>query len=226
MKIEKNNTPLVSILVCVFNRKNLIERALNSILSQSFKNYEVIIVDDGSNDGVEEVIFPYLKKYNNFKYIRHSNRNLPLSKNTGILLAQGKYLTFLDSDDEYTGEHMQKMVTFMENNPDYDLVHSSPRIVGDKEDFWVIDARDETKLININDCAVGPTFFGKREVFTKLNGFNDLFWGDDFNFFDRLIDSDIFKSCKLFEKTYVYYRNIEESMTNSAKKSYQLKNRS
>ena len=218
MKIEKENLPIVSVIICVYNRRNYIERAISSLLNQSLKNYEAIVVDDGSTDCVEEILFKYLKEYKNFKYFRHSNRNLPLSKNVGISISQGKYITFLDSDDEYEKEHLEKMVKFMEEHLDFDFIHSSPKIIGGENDLWLVDARDESKLININNCVVGPTFFGKKDVFLKLKGFNDLSYAEDFEFFNRLINSGLFKTGKLQERTYVYYRSIEDSITNLAKK--------
>ena len=219
MIIEKQNTPLVSVILCVYNRKDILERALNSVIKQTFKDYELIIVDDGSTDEVEKLIFPYLKKHQNFKYIRHSNCGLPLSRNKGILIAQGQYITFIDSDDEYKKEHLEQMVFFMKENPDVDLIHSSCEVIGNEDDMWLVDARDKTKLIHIKDCVVGPTFFGKKEVFIEMDGFKELSYAEDFDFYNRLISSGKFKIHKLNEKTYIYYRNVKNSITNSVKKA-------
>ncbi len=215
--IEKGDEPLISVIICVFNRKTLLPRALDSLYNQTFKDFEIIFVDDGSTDGTDEVIFHYMKGNPSSKYIRRSSRSLSYSRNTGILIAQGKYVTFLDSDDEYKKEHLNTMVMFMNNNPDCDFIHSSPEIVGRSEDMWLIDARDTSKLINVQDCVVGPTFFAKKEVYLKLNGFRDLAYAEDFDFYNRLINSKLFKVEKLCTKTYIYYRSIEDSLTNVAK---------
>ena len=215
MKIEKQSLPLVSIILPVYNRKDILKRTLDSLLKQTFKNYELIIVDDGSEDKIEETIFPYLKKYQNFKYFRHSNRGLALSRNIGILIAQGIYITFIDSDDEYKVNHLKKMVNFIRNNPDVDFIHSFPDIVSDEKDVWLPSAIDKTKLIHVNDCVYGGTFFAKREVFISLGGFKDIYLGGDYDFYRRLVGK--FKICKLNEKTYIYYRNIKNSICNDVK---------
>ena len=220
MQIEKKNIPLISIILCVYNRRDTITSALDSIIKQTFKDYEVIIVDDGSTDNVEEIIIPYLKQNDNFKYIRHSNSHTAYSRNTGLLIAQGTYVTFLDSDDQYREKHLENMVNMITENPGLDLVYSDPVIVGDKEDMWFVNALDSTKLIHVNDCVFGATFFGKKEVFLQMNGFMDMPYAEDFNFFQRLVSSGKYETMKSYEKTYVYFRDIKDSITNVAKGLY------
>ncbi len=217
MEIENQNPPLISIVLPVYNRKYILERALNSVIQQTFKNYELIIVDGGSTDKIEEVIFPYLKKYINFKYIRHPNLNLPLSRNTGILISRGAYITFIDSDDEYKVDHLKKIVDFMKSNSDIDFIHSFPEIIGDEKDMWLPDSDDPTRLIHANDCVYPGTFFAKKEVFIQMRGFKDVPF-EDSDFYKRLVSFGEFKIHKSSERTYVYYRNIEDSLCNNLKR--------
>ena len=211
--------PLVSVILPVYNRKHILERTLNSLIRQTFNDYELIIIDDGSTDKVEDVIFPYLRKYSNFKYIRHSNRGVALSRNTGILISKGTYITFIDSDDEYKAEHLEKMITFMKTNPDIDFIHSFPEVIGDEKDMWLPDADDTAGLIHVNNCVYGGTFFAKKEVFIKINGFKDILF-EDSDLYKRLVSFGKFKIHKLKEKTYIYYRNVEDSGCNNVKKLY------
>lgn len=214
MEIE-NNKYTISIILTTYNRKKYLPRAINSILKQSYKNYEVIIVDDGSEDGSEKIIFPYLKKYSNFKYIRHSNRKNPLSVNTGFLLSTGKYITLLDSDDEYEKNHLKQRVDFMKKNSKVDLLHSPAKLIGLEKDMYLPDARNKKKLIHINDCIIGATLFGKRKVFIKLGGFKNKYSADS-DFYNRAIKEN-FTITELDIPSYIYYRNLPDSVTNKLK---------
>lgn len=218
MKTEKQDH-LVSVILPVYNRKHLLERTLQSIVNQTFKDYELIIVDDGSIDNIEEIIFPYLKRYQNFKYVRHSNRDVALSRNTGILISQGTYITFIDSDDEYKVEHLERMVAFMQANSDVDFIHSFPKIIGDEREMWLPNADDGITLIHAKDCVFPGTFFAKKEVFLQLDGFKDIPF-EDSDLYKRIISSGRFKVQKLKERTYIYYRNIADSRSKDYKKRH------
>jgi len=211
----ENKKYTVSVIVTTFNRRKYIKRAIDSILNQTFKDYEIIIIDDGSTDATEKIIFPLLKVHKNIKYLIHSNRKNPLSFNTGVLLSSGKYITMLDSDDEYDPNHLKLRVDFMSKNKKINLLHSPAKLIGKEEDMYIPDARNKKKLIHINDCIIGATLFGKREVFEKLNGFKDKY-SADFDFYKRAIKAD-YKVTKFEPKTYIYYRNLPDSVTNKLK---------
>lgn len=204
----------ISVILAVFNRKDKIKRAINSVLGQTFKNFELVIVDDGSTDGVEKYIFPHLKKYSNFKYIRHNNRNTALSLNAGIKIAEGKYITFLDSDDEYKKEHLKIRFEFMEANRNADLLHSNCEFIGKEKDMYVPDARNQKKLIHLSKCIIGATFFGKKDVFGKLNGFKNVYSYDS-DFYNRAKKK--FNIVKLDSPTYIYYRDSKDSVLTKMK---------
>lgn len=212
MKLN-NKKIFVSVIITVYNRKNKIIRALNSVLNQTFKNFEIIIVDDGSTDGVEKILFPFLKKYDFIKYIRHSNRNTPFSLNTGIKIAEGDYITFLDSDDEYEKDHLDLRSYYFHRNPDVDLIHSTCKFIGKDNDFYVPDARNQKKLIHISKCIIGATFFGKKEAF-GFKGFKNSF-GYDYEFYNRMKNK--IKIKKLDYPTYIYYRDSKDSVLTKMK---------
>jgi len=205
----------VSVLIAVYNRPKKLQRALNSLLTQTFKNFEVIVIDDGSKKPLCGIIENYYGKFKSLKYIRHSNRKTPLTLNTGLKIAGGKYITFLDSDDEYKPNHLAIRVKFMNNNPGVGIVHSNATIIGKEKDFFVPDMRTPKKLIHINDCTIGATIFGKMEVFEILNGFNN-FYGYDYDFVKRAIKKKI-KVVKIESPTYIYYRNSADGVINLLK---------
>jgi glycosyltransferase involved in cell wall biosynthesis len=214
-RLKQYFRPEISVILTVYNRKILFLRALNSVLGQTFKNYEIIIIDDGSNDGLGTMLYPILREKENIIYIRHTNQGHPYALNTGIKMANCKYITFLDSDDEYEKKHLEKRIKYMQRNKHIDLIYSDAKLVGSDDDFYIVDVRDRNKLIHVNECIVGGTFFGKKDVFTTLNGFQTDY-GYDYDFWKRAIER--FNVKKYNSKTYIYHRDNEQSITSLLKK--------
>ncbi len=211
-----NSKPVVSVITAVYNRKKLFERAYNSIINQTFSDYEIIIIDDGSTDGFAKEIVNKMKYNTKIKYLKHSNRGTALSLNTGIILAQGDYITFLDSDDEYLQDHISSRVKYLRQNKNIDLLHSPAMLIGKQSDFFVTDARNSKNLIHLDKCIIGATFFGKREVFLYLKGFKNIFSYDS-DFYKRA--KKIFNIEKFNLRTYKYYRNTKDSILTIIKKN-------
>lgn len=210
MQVYKNHQPIVSVIIPTFNREKLLQRAINSVLKQDFKDWELIIVDDGSSDNTFDLVNSYLMICENIRFIKHSNRKLPLSLNAGILLSVGKYICFLGSDDEYKSSYIKERVKFMNENPNVDLIHGGAEIIGNP---FVKDKNDLKKEIHLSECVIGGTFFGKREVFVELNGFNDLNYSEDSDFYERAIQN--FNVVKIEFPSYKYYRDTPDSICNN-----------
>ena len=204
----------VSVILTIFNSRKFFRRALNSVLDQTFKNIEIIIVDDGSTDGSETDLFPVLKENDFIKYIRHSNRKHPLSLNTGIINSTGNFITFIDSDDEYRSDHIEERIKYFSENEDADLIYSPAELIGNDDDMFVPDANDKEKLIHLNDCIIGGTLYRKRNVFETLNGFKNIY-SHDSEFYKRAVD--IFNVKKFDLPTYVYYRDNPDSVISKLK---------
>ena len=106
----KAKNPTVSVIIPTYNRAHLIGRAIRSVLNQTYQDFELIVVDDGSTDNTEEVV----KGFNDgrIRYIRHDeNRGGAAARNTGIKASQGEYIAFLDSDDEWLPHKIEKQLT-------------------------------------------------------------------------------------------------------------------
>lgn len=207
----------VSVIIAVYNRPQKLKRALNSLTKQSFKNFEVIVIDDGSVNPLCDILKTYYTKFQSLKYIRHTNRKTPLSLNTGIRIASGKFITFLDSDDEYMPGHLAARVRYMKKAPKIDVIHSNAKIIGKTKDFYVPDARDFNKLIHIDKCTIGATIFAKKEIFDKLGGFKN-FYGYDYDFIKRSLKKKI-KVVKIKSSSYIYYRDSDDSIINIMKEN-------
>jgi glycosyltransferase involved in cell wall biosynthesis len=96
--------PIVSIIIPTYNRAHLIGETLDSVLAQTYTNWECIIVDDGSTDNTDEVVEEYVKKDSRFKYYHRPDEHLPGgngARNYGFKMSKGEYVNWLDSDDLY-----------------------------------------------------------------------------------------------------------------------------
>ncbi|MFW6029416.1 MAG: glycosyltransferase family 2 protein [Halanaerobiales bacterium] len=108
---------LVSVVMPAYNCKDFIGIALDSVINQTYKNWEVIVVDDCSTDNTDEVVQKYIMKDNRIKYCKlKKNSGAALARNKAVDLATGKYIAFLDSDDVWFPEKLSKQIDFMEEN--------------------------------------------------------------------------------------------------------------
>ena len=115
---------LVSIIVPIYNTKKYLKDSLDAIKNQTYKNIEVILVDDGSTDGSSEICDKFVKEDNRFKVFHNINHGLPYSRNFAVKKATGKYVMFCDSDDLYDVTIVEKMYNHIKNN-NVDLVRCS-----------------------------------------------------------------------------------------------------
>jgi len=110
-------SPTVSVIIPTYNRAHLIGRSIQSVLNQTYQDFELIIVDDGSTDNTEEVIKKFQEHDKRTKYIKHNkNKGGSAARNTGIKNAKGKYIAFLDSDDEWLIGKLKRQMKFIKNS--------------------------------------------------------------------------------------------------------------
>lgn len=207
MQLYKSIRPVVSIIMPTFNREKYLRRSINSILKQTFTDWELLVVDDGSSDGTFNIVNDYISRFENIRYLKHSNRKPALATNAGVLAACGEYLAFIGSDDEYKPDHLKLHIEYLKNNPAIEFIYGGVEIVGSP---YVKDKNDLTKKIHLSECAIGGTFFGKRKIFLELGGFRDLYYSDDSDFFERVQKE--FNTAQVDFPTYIYYRNTPDSI--------------
>jgi glycosyltransferase involved in cell wall biosynthesis len=116
-KVSAPANDLVSIIIPTYNRENYLPQAISSVLVQTYKNIELIVVDDGSTDNTPEIAEKYTTDQR-FTYIRQENQGISPARNTGIKNARGKYLMFLDDDDLYFPFAVEKLLNFIKRQPE------------------------------------------------------------------------------------------------------------
>jgi glycosyltransferase involved in cell wall biosynthesis len=209
LSIYKGFKPVISVIMATYNRAKYLNRSIDSLLFQSFKDWELLVVDDGSIDNTFEIINNYIDKYENVRYLKHKRRKLALARNTGIEASVGEYITFLDSDDEYDRNHLKLRMNFMQGRPDVDLIHGGIQIIGDP---YVADKNNPGEKIHLEQCIIGGTFLGRRKVFIESEGFSSIDYSEDSEFLDRAKEKFVVQ--KVGYPTYIYHRDAEDSITN------------
>ena len=112
----------ISVVIPTYNRIALVERAIDSVLMQSIKPFDIIVVDDGSDDGTSEMI---KKKYRSINLVQQQNSGVSAARNNGIKHAKGDWISLLDSDDEWTEKKLENQVNRLIKNPDYHFCHTN-----------------------------------------------------------------------------------------------------
>lgn len=199
--------PFFSVVICTYNRSRLISRALDSLLLQTCKDWECIIVDDGSTDSTSEMIKPYLFHSTQIKYIHRLHHGVGVSKNFGIQASIGRYVTFLDSDDEYKNNHLAIRKQFLLKHPDTDLLHSNAEIISNQ---YVLDKTNLSSAIAIENCIISGTFVLRKNSIDHDDCFHN-FYSDDSAFFEKFSSKNKVIR-KINSPTYIYHRNTENSI--------------
>lgn len=174
--------PLVSVIIPTYNRKKYVAGAINSVLSQTYKSIEIIVIDDGSTDGTGDVISGFSKKDVRIIIIKNEiNAGFVKTLNRGIEAAKGQYIARLDDDDRWLGaQKLEKQVNFMEHNPEYVLVGGGVIKIG--EDGKEIirfslpkSDKDIRKVILVSNVFAHSTVLFKKDSWTRAGGYNEQF---------------------------------------------------
>lgn len=204
--------PAISVILPTFDRAPLLAHAIESVVAQSFTEWELIVVDDGSADESFAVVDAFIRQHGNIRYMKHRNRKAALSRNAGIQAAFGRYVTFLDSDDRYLPEHLESRYRMMEAMPEVQLLCGGFVCEGDP---WVRDRHDPEKLIHLDECIVGATMFGRRELFMALGGFRALDYAEDTDLWERA--SQRHRLLKIDQPESYIYQRSPDSITGTCK---------
>ena len=178
--MDKN--PTVSVIIPTYNRAHLIGRAIQSVLNQTYQDFEIIIIDDGSTDNTEDIVKEFQKKDKRIKYIRHEkNRGGSAARNTGIKAAKGEYIAFLDSDDEWLPIKLGRQISEFTNKSKIALVYTGRIIIeeGDRREQskrYVISCRFGSvykQLLEGDFIGTCSSVMVRADIFKQVEGFDE-----------------------------------------------------
>lgn len=215
--------PKISLIMAVYNAERYLKQALESVLSQTFKDFELIAINDGSKDSSLEILKEYENKFDNFKIINQTNKGVGPTKNLGLEVATGDYVTFLDSDDFITPDYLENLYKLAVNN-DVDISCCGFNLFSDRRlnlpmPFMcrpgIYSSKNALKKI-ILDVTMHSFFWGKlykRTLFTDNNiKFLNMY------FEDLAASPRVFfyaKKVAVTNKSMYYYRRHRSSIVSS-----------
>lgn len=220
------SNPLISVIVPTFNHSAFLERSVSSVLAQTYPHFEVIIVDDGSQDDTPALVSSRWTAESRVSYFRQENKGLGAARNKGLSSSSGEFVQLLDSDDSIAAGKFESQVRAFEEDKDADIVYSDyANLGGDKNHVGEVAcplARGESplsRLIRENFMPVHSSLI-RRQVFDKEGGFDESRVAlEDWDLWLRL-------ACRGYKFSYLpgvfaYYHHDGSTMTSNPEWMYQ-----
>jgi len=217
--------PLLSVVMVVYNGEKYLKQAIESVLNQPFKNFELIIVDDGSTDNTSLILSYYKKKDKRIIVIKNKkNKGSFYSRNRAINLSKGCYVAIMDSDDIALPNRFIEQIKFLKQNRHVSAVGSWAKVIN-SEGAIIGDLKPPTnyevikrQIIRTN-CLVHSTLMAKKEVFIEFPYDENLPFAADYDFLIRMVRKYVFVN---LPKILIKYRMHNENISTRFRKK-QLK---
>ncbi len=177
--------PLVSVIMPTYNRAHLIIESLDCVLSQTYSNWECIIVNDGSKDNTEDVLKPCIEKDSRFKYFKKPNEGAAIARNFAVLKSKGIYILPLDSDDLIGLNYIEKAVNIFNSNPEVSIVYSKAKKIGVESGEWNLPNYKFDKFLIYNMIFNSSMY--KRVDFDRVGGYNEENMFEDWDLWIKIL---------------------------------------
>ncbi len=190
----------ISVIMPVFNAESYLCEAIESILRQTYKDFEFIIVNDGSTDNSKSIIEEYSKKDSRIVCINNDNKGISLSLNDGILQAKGKYIARMDADDISHADRLKKQFTYMEAHPHVGVCGAWAKLFGDVKKKKVkkhpVDHNKLVAKLLFSVCFIHPTVMMRKELLLSTNNLYDPTFtsAQDYDLWERLYKHTTFSN--------------------------------
>ncbi len=213
----------INVVMSVYNGERYLRQAIDSILNQTFTDFEFIIVDDGSSDSCAEIIHSY--KDPRIRFVQQQNSGLAAALNKGIKLCKSKYIARMDADDISHPDRLFVQYAYLEAHPDIDILGGHAYLI-DENGQYCGEKRKPTdgaviaKSIEYACPLIHPTYMVKATVYLELNGYRPVFMaGQDYDFLLRAFDAG--KNIANMDQYLLDYR-IDKKQLRSARVRYQM----
>lgn len=201
----------VSVIVPCYKQAEYLSETLDSVFTQTYQNWECVIVNDGSPDNTEEIAKKYLVKDRRFKYVSQENKGLSSARNTGIANSEGEYILPLDADDKIGSTYLEKAVARFKEVPETKLVYCKAELFGEENGIWDLPPYDYENII-WNNCIFCSALFRRRD-FVNIGGYkeNMVHGYEDWDLWLTLLQKEdvVYR----IEELLFYYRVKEVSMS-------------
>jgi len=191
--MNENKIPNISVIIPTYNRADLIPEALDSVFAQTYHDFEIIVVDDGSTDNTAEILRP-LAEQGRLKYIRQNNQGASAARNRGIAEARGNFIAFLDSDDLFEPLKLDLQMKYYQAHPEMGLVHSGftkfdshGNELGYRDTSWFSGMIYPQILLYWTTLMAMDTVIVPKKVFDSVGLFDaNLVHGEDLDMWRRI----------------------------------------
>lgn len=204
------NNPLVSVIIPCYNAEKYVEEAVRSIMTQTYKNIEILVTEDCSTDNTLKILKNLEKEDSRIKVIQNKkNLKIVKSLNNMINIAQGKYIARMDADDISLPERIEKQVRFMEENPEYGVCGTNAWHI-DERGYTIgksnlpITYEDNKFYLVYYSTLYHPTIMLRSDIYKK-NFYSDVFlYAEDYELWCRLVFKENIKVINLVERLFKY----------------------
>ncbi len=200
----------LSVVIPTYNNQATIEETLKSIVNQTFTDFEIIIVNDGSSDRTLAIINSFSESYTNIIVVNQNNQGPSKSRNNGAKIALGDYLVFIDADDKVEATYFQKAIKILDENPKLQLVYSDVEFFGVKNGKWKLPKFELVSFLGSNCIPIFAVL--RTSVFKNLNGFDEnIDFTEDWELWIRIVSN--YDSCvyKIEEPLYFYRKSAQKT---------------
>ena len=207
----------ISVIIPCYNQEKYIGEAIASVLSQTFQDIGIIVIDDGSSDASEEIIKDYASRYpNQIKYIHQQNQGVIVARNTAIAQARGAYIFPLEGDDKIAPDCLEKLYQAMINNKG-DVIYCNSEYFGNKTEQ--LDSLPATKFNMCMENRVCVSALYRKEDWMRYSGYDKIMNKglEDWEFWLNFVEDN--KRFYKVDETLFFYRILDVSRNNSISSS-------